>query len=107
MPSFRPVTSAGVTRSSAAVSPARKRLAHMRDIEQPGLLAGVQMLFQDAGGILHRHLIAGERHHLAAQLQMQGVKRRAAQIFRRIGHHGPDSKSRAPVWSADPFCHGT
>ena len=51
----------------------------MRDIEQPRLLAGVQMFLENAGRILHRHLIAGERHHLAAQLEVQGVKRRAAQ----------------------------
>ena len=86
--SFRPTTSAGVTRSSAfaRIGAGEKRLAHMRDIEQARLVAGVQMFFQHAGGILHRHLIAGERHHLAAQLEMQGMQRRAAQDFVRVGH---------------------
>ena len=55
-------------------------LAHVRDIEQPGGSARVQVLFQNASRVLHRHLVAGERHHLGAELHMQRMKRRSAQF---------------------------
>ena len=45
---------------------AQQELPHMRDVEQPRGGAGMQMLLQDAGGELHRHLIARERHHFGA-----------------------------------------
>jgi len=51
------------------------RLAHMRNIKQPGLGAGVEMLFHHAHRVLHRHVVAGERDHLCAKLQMERVKR--------------------------------
>ena len=71
----------------------QKRLPHMRHIEQACLRTRMQMFLQDAGGILHRHFIAGERHHLAAKLQMERVKRRAAKRFvGGIGHSGPDKR---------------
>ena len=111
MPSWRPLISAGVTRSSAGGDRRRQeRLAHMRDIEQPGFLAGVQMFLQDAGGILHRHVIAGERHHLAAQLQMQRMKRRRLQDFAcQSVITVPNSMSPASVQRGGtaPLCHGT
>ena len=45
---------------SASASPdfslsSRKRRAHVRDVEQAGVLAGPFVLGDDAGGILHRH----------------------------------------------------
>ena len=40
---------------------ARLDLAHVRDVEQPGLGAHVHVLLADAL-VLHRHLPAGERH---------------------------------------------
>ena len=54
-------------------------LAHMRDVEQAGGGAGVQMFLQHAGGVLHRHVVAGERHHLAAAGDVQRVQRRLFQ----------------------------
>ena len=46
-------------------------LAHVRDVEQGRRGAAVQVLGQDAGRVLHRHLPAGERHQTGAQLTMQ------------------------------------
>ena len=43
--------------------PARLDLAHVRDVEHPGLRAHVHVLGADAL-VLHRHLPAGERHEL-------------------------------------------
>ena len=55
----------------------QKRLAHMRDVEQARLAARVVMFGQDSGRILHRHLVAGERHHAGAEREMKRMKRRA------------------------------
>ena len=52
-------------------------LAHVRDIEQAGLGAGVGVLLEDAGRVLHRHLVAGEGHHLGAEGDVQVVQRGA------------------------------
>ena len=57
----------------------QRDLAHMRDVEQAGVAAGVQMFLHHAAWILHRHVIAGERHHLGAARKMQRVQRRAFQ----------------------------
>ena len=68
----------------------------MGHVEQSGGSAGMQMLLQHAGRVLHRHLVAGERHHLAAARDMQRVKRRTPQRIvaeSRSKHRGP---SRAP-----------
>ena len=74
-----PRMSPGTSASSAArrIGAGETHLAHMRNVEQPGLGAGVQMLGQDAGRILHRHLIAGERHHPGAERLVELVERRA------------------------------
>ena len=82
--------SAGTSASSAAavvvvVRADQKGLPHVRDVEQPGLLARVQMLLEDAERILHRHLVAGERHHLGAERHVQLIERRALQGGVRIG----------------------
>ena len=50
-------------------------LPHVRDIEQSGLLARVQMFLQHAERILHGHLVARERHHLGAKRDVQVVER--------------------------------
>ena len=44
---------------------------------RPAARAGLGMLGQDAGRILHRHLVAGERHEARAQFPMQRIQRRA------------------------------
>jgi hypothetical protein len=54
-------------------------LAHMGNIEQSRRRAGVEMLPQHAGGVLHWHVIAGEGHHLAATGDVEGVQRRLFQ----------------------------
>ena len=65
-------------------------LAHMRNIEEAGMLARPVVLGDNAGWILHRHLIAGERHHAGAEAHMQVIERRAAKRFGRLGFgHAP------------------
>ena len=54
----------------------QERLAHVRDIEQAGRAAHMIVLGDDAVGILHRHVVAGERHHAAAARDMQRMQRR-------------------------------
>ena len=68
-------------------------LAHVRDVEQAGGGAGLGMLGQDAGRILHRHFVAGERHEARAQLAMQIVKRCALERAGR-GFGQKDLQSR-------------
>ena len=53
----------------------QRDLAHMRDVEQAGTGASVQMFPEHAGCILHGHVIARERHHLAAAGCMQRMQR--------------------------------
>ena len=50
-------------------------LAHVRDVEQTRLRPGVEVLGDDPGRVLHRHLIAGERHHPGATGEVELVKR--------------------------------
>ena len=59
------------------VGAGQDRLPHVRDIEQAGLLAGEQMLGDDAAAVIDRQLIASERNHAAAQRQMALMERRA------------------------------
>jgi len=58
---------------------AQPDLTHMRNIEEAGLGAGVQVLGDDAARVLHRHLIAGERHHFGAARAVQLIQGRATQ----------------------------
>ena len=69
-------------------------LAHVRDVEQAGVRTGVQMFPEHAARVLHRHVIARERHHLAAALQMQRVERRFQKSC-----FGVVRKHRGPSWS--------
>ena len=46
----------------------------MGDIEQSGLLAGMQVFGNDPL-VLHGHVVTGERHHARTQFPMQGIKR--------------------------------
>ena len=50
-------------------------LPHVRDIEQPGLLAGVKVFLHHAHRVLDRHVVAGKARHACAELKMQGMKR--------------------------------
>jgi hypothetical protein len=49
-------------------------LAHVRDIEQAGGGAAMQMLGEDASLILHRHGVTGERHHAATEFTVQSIE---------------------------------
>ena len=98
-------------RREAAATRLRReaKLAHMGDVEQPRLAAGLQMLRQYAGGILHRHVIAGEGHHLGAELEMQIVERGAFQ--RRFDHHILQQiaapRPGLAAWLRCPLCRRT
>ena len=52
----------------------QRELAHMRDVEQPGVRARMQVLLQHAGRVLHRHLVAREGNQLAAARHMERVQ---------------------------------
>ena len=68
-----------------------QRLAHMRDIEQAGRPAGMQMLGKDAGRVLDRHVVAGERRHAGAELDVERVEGR---LPNRIVDHGTIAMNR-------------
>jgi hypothetical protein len=57
----------------------KHRLAHVGDVEQAGRGARVLVLLQDAGGVLHGHAVAGERHQFRAMRDMQIVQRKAGE----------------------------
>ena len=86
---------------------AQRDLAHMRDIEQAGGHAGVQVFPEHAGGILHRHGITRERHHPAAAARMEpvqggvfqcrfGVARKHRGPSRSVGNQLPERPVEAP-----------
>jgi hypothetical protein len=58
-------TGTSVSKAAAASVADQAQLAHVRHVEQRGLVAAVPVLGEDAGGVLHRHRIAGEGHHAA------------------------------------------
>ena len=68
-------------------------LAHVRDVEQAGRRPRLRVLGQDAGRVLHRHLVAGEGHEARAELAMQVVERCA---FEGIAQEGLQ-ESRGPT----------
>ena len=91
--------SAGTSVSSALAAPcpgfAVSRTWPMCETSnRPAAVAGLGMLGQDAGRVLHRHLVAGEGHEARAQLPMQRVKRRALErAGRGFGQKGlPESR---------------
>ena len=55
------------------------RLAHVGNVEQTSRGASMAMLGEDAL-VLERHLVAGKRHHLGAQLAMEGVQGRLLEL---------------------------
>ena len=48
-------------------------LAHMRDIEQSGGSACLQMLLDDARWVLDGHIISGKRNHFGASVKMHSM----------------------------------
>ena len=51
------------------------QLAHVRHVEQAGAAAGVQVFGHQSGRVLHRHGIAGKRHHARTEFYMQAIER--------------------------------
>ena len=86
---------------------ADRELSHMRNVEQRSGASRVQMLLDDAAGILDRHIVSGERRHPGAELPVQTGQRGR---FRRRGFglvhrdlHGQHARvvRRAPPLSVD------
>jgi len=44
-------------------------------IKKTRMAAAMQMLMNNTLAIVHRHFIAGKRHHFGAQLKMKRIKR--------------------------------
>ena len=65
------------------IGAAQDHLTHVADVEQAGSGAGVLVFLHHAGGILHRHGIAREGHHLAAQLGVQPGQRQVDHFIGR------------------------
>ena len=88
--------SAGQSRSERArgrvIGPSSKAWPICETSNSPARGAGVQMFGQNAGGILHRHVIAGEGNHARAELDMQRMQRRSQQI-------GARRTNRMRTWS--------
>ena len=99
--------SAGTSASSAArgrlvIGPDQEGLAHMRDVEQAGVLARPVMLGEDAGRVLHRHVVAGEGHHAGAERHMLAHERRLEQRLRRLRCRPSSSRVGSGQPSASP-----
>ena len=82
----------------------QESLAHVGNIEQARMLAGPVVLGHDAGGVLDRHVIAGERHHARAKGNMLGMKGGLQRLVGvdRLGH-GISSKARVRRAFQGPF----
>ena len=55
-------------------------LAHVGHVEQAGGGTGVLVFGEDAGGVLHGHVVAPEGNHLGAEFDVQGVQGRLEQV---------------------------
>ena len=86
----------------------KRQLAHMRDVEQACRGAGVQVLLEDAGRELHRHLVACERDEARAELRVQRIEWRALQGAagggRRLKRHAGTLQDRPLVDLWCPLC---
>ena len=91
---------------------ARERhLPHMADVEERRPGAGMKVLGDDAAGELDRHLVAGERHHLGAHLDMKVEQRRMLQflwcgIGQRVLQQLPDCFRAIAAAAAVPSVFG-
>src|SRR5690606_15429433 len=50
-------------------------LPHVAHVEEPCGGARVEMFLQDAGAVLHRHLVPGEGHHLGSEAPVEAIER--------------------------------
>src|ERR1700722_3632653 len=80
-------------RNGCVVAALDQRLTHMRDVEQASSLTSVEVLGEDPGRVLDRHVVARKRRHARAKLDMQGVQRRLLVGF----GHGPAGREQAPA----------
>src|SRR4029077_11941392 len=62
-------------RDGCVVAALDQRLTHVRNIKQTGGFTSMEVLGEDPGGVLDRHLIARERRHARAELDVQRVER--------------------------------
>src|SRR5262245_4777628 len=67
------------TRGAPAVVRADGELPHVRHIEKTRCRTGVEMLLEDAGRKIDRHLVSSERREASAELDVQVMKRGALQ----------------------------
>ena len=79
---------------------AQDHLPHVAHIKQTCILAGPEVLFHNAQGVLNWHLIASERNHLGPKFHVQIVKPRAFQI----GHTASSIRTNGPFHDA-PSVH--
>ena len=70
------------------------QLAHVRNIKQTGGVARVMVLGHQASRILHRHRVAGKRHHAGTERDMQIVQRCLQKGFRRNRHQRTPVQAR-------------
>jgi hypothetical protein len=90
-------------RGRRVVGPIEPRLAHVRNVEQSGARARVQVFCEDARPVVDRHVVAGERRHPGAELDVQRVKRR--QQDRGFRHRFTRPKARGrPLNARTPRC---
>ena len=62
---------------AAAGARMQRNLSHVRHVEQTDGIASMQVLLDDAGRVLHRHVVAGEGNHASAEADMHAMQRRA------------------------------
>ena len=74
-----------------------QQLAHVADVEQPGILARPQVLGDDPF-VLDRHFVAGERHHPRTALAVPGVERKLVELRRRSA----PAASGSPLYGRAP-----
>jgi len=66
------------SRAARAVAPRSGHLPHMRNVEEARLGPAYAGARRYAGRVLHRHVVAGERHHLGRRARCAGMERRSA-----------------------------
>src|SRR4029077_16061843 len=71
-----------------------EELAHVRQVEEPGVRPDRPMLRDDPGRVLDRHLVARELDHLAARPKVLGMERRALEFGHGCAASARSSTSR-------------
>lgn len=61
-------------------------LPHVRHVEQARVFARPGVFAENSCGVLHRHFVAGERHHSGLERNMRIVKRCAQDLFGQFSH---------------------